>query len=83
MGWILETNTPMNRAMEGMGGKIVKRYRIYEDAGAMNLGTATPAYVVTLAGCLTLPLFPTPSTRPRSVPSRSWPSPDRSSAPRS
>jgi GNAT superfamily N-acetyltransferase len=30
MGWILETNTPMNRAMEGMGGRIVKRYRIYE-----------------------------------------------------
>jgi hypothetical protein len=30
MGWILETNGPMNRAMEGMGGKIVKRYRIYE-----------------------------------------------------
>jgi GNAT superfamily N-acetyltransferase len=30
MGWILETNTPMNRAMEGMGGKVVQRYRIYE-----------------------------------------------------
>jgi GNAT superfamily N-acetyltransferase len=29
-GWILETNEPMNRAMEGMGGKIVKRYRLYE-----------------------------------------------------
>ena len=29
-GWILETNEPMNRAMEGMGGEIVKRYRIYE-----------------------------------------------------
>lgn len=29
-GWILETNGPMNRAMEGMGGEIVKRYRIYE-----------------------------------------------------
>jgi len=29
-GWILETNGPMNRAMEGMGGKIVKRYRLYE-----------------------------------------------------
>jgi GNAT superfamily N-acetyltransferase len=29
MGWILETNEAMNRAMEGMGGKIVKRYRIY------------------------------------------------------
>jgi GNAT superfamily N-acetyltransferase len=31
-GWILETNEPMNRAMEGMGGEIVKRYRIYEKA---------------------------------------------------
>ncbi len=30
MGWILETNDPMNRAMEGMGGKVVQRYRIYE-----------------------------------------------------
>ena len=30
MGWILETNKPMNRAMEGMGGRIVRRYRVYE-----------------------------------------------------
>jgi GNAT superfamily N-acetyltransferase len=30
MGWILEINKPMNRAMEGMGGKIVRRYRVYE-----------------------------------------------------
>jgi hypothetical protein len=30
MGWILETNEPMNRAMEGMGGEVVKKYRIYE-----------------------------------------------------
>jgi GNAT superfamily N-acetyltransferase len=30
MGWILESNTAMNRAMEGMGGKIVRRYRLYE-----------------------------------------------------
>jgi GNAT superfamily N-acetyltransferase len=30
MGWILEVNTPMNRAMEGMGGEIVRRFRIYE-----------------------------------------------------
>jgi GNAT superfamily N-acetyltransferase len=29
-GWILETNEPMNRAMEGMNGKIVKRYRLFE-----------------------------------------------------
>jgi GNAT superfamily N-acetyltransferase len=32
MGWILETNEPMNRAMEGMGGKVVKKYRVYEKA---------------------------------------------------
>lgn len=31
-GWILETNKSMNRAMEGMGGRIVKRYRIYAKA---------------------------------------------------
>jgi GNAT superfamily N-acetyltransferase len=30
MGWILETNTNMNRAMEAMGGRIVRRYRVYE-----------------------------------------------------
>ena len=30
MGWILETNTAMNRGMEAMGGQIVKRYRVYE-----------------------------------------------------
>mgnify|MGYP001178227188 CR=1 FL=1 len=29
-GWILETNEPMNRGMEAMGGKIIKRYRMYE-----------------------------------------------------
>jgi hypothetical protein len=29
-GWILETNKPMNRAMEGMGGEVVSRYRIFE-----------------------------------------------------
>jgi hypothetical protein len=29
-GWILETNEPMNRAMQALGGDIVKRYRLYE-----------------------------------------------------
>ncbi len=29
MGWILEVNKPMNKAMEAMGGEIVKIYRIY------------------------------------------------------
>ena len=33
-GWILEVNKPMNKAMEAMGGEVVKRYRIYgEDLG--------------------------------------------------
>jgi hypothetical protein len=30
MGWILETNNNMNRAMEAMGGRIVRRFRVYE-----------------------------------------------------
>jgi len=30
MGWILETNRAMNRGMEAMGGRVVKRYRVYE-----------------------------------------------------
>ncbi|MGI8749401.1 MAG: hypothetical protein ACR2J6_02430 [Thermoleophilaceae bacterium] len=30
MGWILETNDAMNRGVEGMGGRMVKRYRVYE-----------------------------------------------------
>jgi GNAT superfamily N-acetyltransferase len=30
MGWILETNTAMNRGMEAMGGRVVKRYRVYQ-----------------------------------------------------
>ncbi|QEC50163.1 hypothetical protein FSW04_23015 [Baekduia soli] len=29
MGWILETNRAMNRGMEAMHGRVVKRYRIY------------------------------------------------------
>jgi hypothetical protein len=29
-GWILETNDAMNRAMEALTGRIIKRYRIYE-----------------------------------------------------
>ena len=29
-GWILETNHAMNRAMEALGGRIVKRFRVYE-----------------------------------------------------
>jgi GNAT superfamily N-acetyltransferase len=29
-GWILETNDAMNKAMEALTGRIIKRYRIYE-----------------------------------------------------
>ena len=29
-GWTLESNTAMNRAMERMGGKIVRTYRVFE-----------------------------------------------------
>jgi GNAT superfamily N-acetyltransferase len=32
MGWILETNHNMNRAMEAMGGRVVRRFRVYERA---------------------------------------------------
>jgi len=32
MGWILETNRAMNRGMEAMGGRIVKRFRVYESS---------------------------------------------------
>jgi len=30
MGWILETNRAMNRGMDAMGGRVVKRFRVYE-----------------------------------------------------
>jgi GNAT superfamily N-acetyltransferase len=30
MGWVLENNTAMNRGLEAMGAKPVKRYRMYE-----------------------------------------------------
>jgi GNAT superfamily N-acetyltransferase len=31
-GWILETNMPMNRGMERMGGHVTRRYRLYSMA---------------------------------------------------
>jgi GNAT superfamily N-acetyltransferase len=40
-GWILEVNDSMNRAMEALTGKIVKRYRIYE---RLLEPTAEPSY---------------------------------------
>ncbi len=45
MGWILETNKSMNRAMEAMGGRVVKRFRIYE----RGLDGASPSSVPPLA----------------------------------
>jgi GNAT superfamily N-acetyltransferase len=51
MGWILETNTAMNRGMEAMGGTVVKRYRMYEQvleqeqAGAAAEAQAVPVGV--------------------------------------
>jgi GNAT superfamily N-acetyltransferase len=30
MGWILEDNDPMNRAMEAMNGRVAKRYRVFQ-----------------------------------------------------
>jgi hypothetical protein len=32
MGWILETNRGMNRGMEAMNGRVVKKYRVYRRA---------------------------------------------------
>jgi GNAT superfamily N-acetyltransferase len=43
MGWILEVNKPMNRAMEGMNGRIVSRYRVYERLLAEGAEPAWPA----------------------------------------
>jgi GNAT superfamily N-acetyltransferase len=30
MGWTLETNKAVNRAIEGMGGEVIKKWRLYE-----------------------------------------------------
>jgi GNAT superfamily N-acetyltransferase len=42
MGWILETNIAMNRAMQAMHGRIVKRYRIYERRFGPDVAPAWP-----------------------------------------
>jgi hypothetical protein len=42
MGWILETNHSMNNAMEALGGRIVKRFRVYERVFDQ-LGASAPA----------------------------------------
>jgi hypothetical protein len=43
MGWILETNIAMNRAMQAMNGQIVKRYRMYERRFGDDVAPAWPA----------------------------------------
>ena len=43
MGWILETNTAMNRGMEAMGGRVVKRYRVFERRLEADAPPAWPA----------------------------------------
>ena len=42
MGWILETNIAMNRGMQAMNGRIVKRYRIYERRFGPDVAAAWP-----------------------------------------
>jgi GNAT superfamily N-acetyltransferase len=42
MGWILENNTAMNRGMEAMNGRIVKRYRVYERRFSPDAEPAAP-----------------------------------------
>jgi hypothetical protein len=32
MSWILEDNMPMRRVLEGLGGKIYKKHRVFEKA---------------------------------------------------
>jgi hypothetical protein len=43
MGWILETNIAMNRAMKGMNGHVVRRYRMYERRFGDDVVPAWPA----------------------------------------
>jgi hypothetical protein len=41
-GWILEDNKAMNRGLEAMGGRVIKRYRVYERALAPGGGLSAP-----------------------------------------
>jgi GNAT superfamily N-acetyltransferase len=43
IGWILETNIAMNRAMQAMNGRIVKRYRMFERRFGDGVVPAWPA----------------------------------------
>jgi len=42
-GWILETNSGMNRGLQAMNARIVKRYRVYQRALEPAGGAPTPA----------------------------------------
>jgi hypothetical protein len=42
-GWILEVNDAMNRGLEAMGGRIVKRCRLYERLLDETAGDSAPA----------------------------------------
>jgi GNAT superfamily N-acetyltransferase len=42
-GWILESNHSMNRGMEAMGGRVVKRFRVYERVLEGTGSTAAPS----------------------------------------
>ncbi|MGI8659642.1 MAG: hypothetical protein ACR2LH_01160 [Thermoleophilaceae bacterium] len=50
MGWILESNTAMNRGMEGMGAQRIKRYRVYE----RELTPSTHSQAWTIRGPVTI-----------------------------
>jgi hypothetical protein len=43
MGWILEVNKPMNRALEALAGKVTKRLRLYERPLEEGIVPAWPA----------------------------------------
>ena len=37
MSWILEDNMPMRRVLEGIGGEVYKKHRVYEKSGTVGL----------------------------------------------
>jgi GNAT superfamily N-acetyltransferase len=51
MGWILETNRAMNRGMEAMNGRVVKKYRVYgRELGPAGAGAGVGAASGAVAG---------------------------------
>ena len=59
MGWILETNKNMNRGMEAMSGRVVKRYRVYEQRSV-----AVSRHAPFRALKASPPMFELPAARP-------------------